>query len=217
MEQSTGALVNVEVFQKEEDKSPESCLVQFNLTLNYNYKVEYFKGKDNACPNFLSRKDEHKKLPVLSTEELATQIFRPQFRFASRILDADAMITDISSVGIPPQALIDVDVKADTPAMTKQPIDQTTLSRPLLPTAQFKLPPVEAIAISMQTKIRTAQDADPAISKIVGALQMATAPRQLSVFFTEETTLYCQTKDQQQLVLPPHLSIKLFNSTAQRY
>uniref|UniRef100_A0A915J1V3 Uncharacterized protein n=1 Tax=Romanomermis culicivorax TaxID=13658 RepID=A0A915J1V3_ROMCU len=48
-------------------------------TQNYNYKVQYVKGKDNACTDFLSYKDEGEKPPVPTIEELATEIFHPQY------------------------------------------------------------------------------------------------------------------------------------------
>uniref|UniRef100_A0A915L2Y5 Integrase zinc-binding domain-containing protein n=1 Tax=Romanomermis culicivorax TaxID=13658 RepID=A0A915L2Y5_ROMCU len=169
---------------------------------DYDYKVEYIKGKDNACTNFLSQKNECEKPPVLSTEELATKIFHPQFCSTSWILDADPMVTNISLVGILPQALIDMDINTITCAMTKQPIDQTTLSRPMLPMAPFKPPPVEAMAIARQAEIWTAQNADPTISKIVEVLQTANTTRQPSVFFTKDGILYRQAKDQRQLILP---------------
>uniref|UniRef100_A0A915J4U4 Uncharacterized protein n=1 Tax=Romanomermis culicivorax TaxID=13658 RepID=A0A915J4U4_ROMCU len=59
--------------------------------------------------------------------------------------------------------------------MSKQPINQTTLSRPMLPVATFKLPPVEAITIASQAKIWITQATNPVIAKIVKALQTANA------------------------------------------
>uniref|UniRef100_A0A915HV60 Uncharacterized protein n=1 Tax=Romanomermis culicivorax TaxID=13658 RepID=A0A915HV60_ROMCU len=61
--------------------------------------------------------------------------------------------------------------------MSKQPINQTTLSRPMLPPALFEPPPVEAIAITTQEKIGNAQANDPVIYKIVEAPQMGNAAR----------------------------------------
>uniref|UniRef100_A0A915HL80 Ribulose-bisphosphate carboxylase n=1 Tax=Romanomermis culicivorax TaxID=13658 RepID=A0A915HL80_ROMCU len=50
-----------------------------NITNDYDYKVEYIRGKDDACADFLSPKDYQEKLPTLSTKELASRIFCPQF------------------------------------------------------------------------------------------------------------------------------------------
>uniref|UniRef100_A0A915HYP6 Reverse transcriptase RNase H-like domain-containing protein n=1 Tax=Romanomermis culicivorax TaxID=13658 RepID=A0A915HYP6_ROMCU len=42
-----------------DQKHRNSRLQHFTVNLqDYDYKVEYFKGKDNACANFLSRKDD---------------------------------------------------------------------------------------------------------------------------------------------------------------
>uniref|UniRef100_A0A915IZU0 Uncharacterized protein n=1 Tax=Romanomermis culicivorax TaxID=13658 RepID=A0A915IZU0_ROMCU len=75
--------------------------------------------------------------------------------------------------------------------MTNTPIDQTT-SKPVLPTALFEPPLVEAIAIAMQEEIQTTQATNPAISKIVKALQATNAAIQPSVFFVEDGILYPQ-------------------------
>uniref|UniRef100_A0A915L080 RNA-directed DNA polymerase n=1 Tax=Romanomermis culicivorax TaxID=13658 RepID=A0A915L080_ROMCU len=89
--------------------------------------------------------------------------------------------------------------------MSKQPINQTTPSGPMLPAVNYVPPPVETIAIAMQEEIQRAQAADPAITKIVKALQTAKATKQPSVFFTEHSILYWQVKDLHQLVLPAFL------------
>uniref|UniRef100_A0A915ITD7 Reverse transcriptase domain-containing protein n=1 Tax=Romanomermis culicivorax TaxID=13658 RepID=A0A915ITD7_ROMCU len=71
---------------------------------NYNYKVEYVKGKDNACADFLSRKDDHQKPPIPNTEELTAEIFLKNFRPAGALSDADLMVPDILPAAVsPPQ------------------------------------------------------------------------------------------------------------------
>uniref|UniRef100_A0A915KDM3 Reverse transcriptase RNase H-like domain-containing protein n=1 Tax=Romanomermis culicivorax TaxID=13658 RepID=A0A915KDM3_ROMCU len=71
-----------------EEKCRNSQLQWFAINLqDYNYKVEYVKGKDNACADFLLRKDEHEKSLDLRTEELATEIFSTNF--CSALSDAD--------------------------------------------------------------------------------------------------------------------------------
>uniref|UniRef100_A0A915K9F3 Reverse transcriptase RNase H-like domain-containing protein n=1 Tax=Romanomermis culicivorax TaxID=13658 RepID=A0A915K9F3_ROMCU len=76
-----------------------------HLTINlqdYNHKVQYVKGKDDACADFLSRKDDPKKPLVPCTEELANKIFSSQFCSASGISNANSMVTDISLVRMSP-------------------------------------------------------------------------------------------------------------------
>uniref|UniRef100_A0A915J857 Reverse transcriptase/retrotransposon-derived protein RNase H-like domain-containing protein n=1 Tax=Romanomermis culicivorax TaxID=13658 RepID=A0A915J857_ROMCU len=58
---------------------------------DYDYKVKYVKGKDNACTDLLSLKDGHKKQPVPTTEELATEIFHQQYCTTSKLSDANPM------------------------------------------------------------------------------------------------------------------------------
>uniref|UniRef100_A0A915HGU7 RNA-directed DNA polymerase n=1 Tax=Romanomermis culicivorax TaxID=13658 RepID=A0A915HGU7_ROMCU len=48
-----------------DEKHHHSRLQQFTINLqDYDYKVEYVKGKDNTCADFLSRKDDSKKPPI---------------------------------------------------------------------------------------------------------------------------------------------------------
>uniref|UniRef100_A0A915IPD7 Uncharacterized protein n=1 Tax=Romanomermis culicivorax TaxID=13658 RepID=A0A915IPD7_ROMCU len=99
-----------------------------NVTNDYNYKVEYVKGKDNACTNFVSRKDDREKPLIPNTEDLAAQIFHTNFRPAGALSDTDLMISDILPVMASPPEEIDADANAVTCAMTKKPISQLTLS-----------------------------------------------------------------------------------------
>uniref|UniRef100_A0A915HGN6 Reverse transcriptase domain-containing protein n=1 Tax=Romanomermis culicivorax TaxID=13658 RepID=A0A915HGN6_ROMCU len=55
---------------------------------------------------------------------------------------------------------IDVEVNAIIHAMTKNPINQPTLSTPMLLDVNYTTPPVEAIAITTQDEIKRAQAAD---------------------------------------------------------
>uniref|UniRef100_A0A915IJK5 Uncharacterized protein n=1 Tax=Romanomermis culicivorax TaxID=13658 RepID=A0A915IJK5_ROMCU len=43
--------------------------------LDYDYKMEYIKGKENACTDIVSRKDDHEKPPIPNTEDLTAKIF----------------------------------------------------------------------------------------------------------------------------------------------
>uniref|UniRef100_A0A915K5J7 Uncharacterized protein n=1 Tax=Romanomermis culicivorax TaxID=13658 RepID=A0A915K5J7_ROMCU len=56
--------------------------------------VEYVKGKDNACADFLSRKDDRDKPPIPNTENLTAEIFGKNFRPAGALSDADLTVPD---------------------------------------------------------------------------------------------------------------------------
>uniref|UniRef100_A0A915HQU6 Uncharacterized protein n=1 Tax=Romanomermis culicivorax TaxID=13658 RepID=A0A915HQU6_ROMCU len=97
---------------------------------------------------------------------------------------------------------IDADINPVTHAMTKKPINQPTLSDPMLFDADYMTPPVEAIAITTQDKNKRAQAADPATLKIIATLQSDNAAKHPTVFFTRDGILYRQIRDQCQLVIP---------------
>uniref|UniRef100_A0A915JXH9 Uncharacterized protein n=1 Tax=Romanomermis culicivorax TaxID=13658 RepID=A0A915JXH9_ROMCU len=46
---------------------------------DYDYKVKYVKGKDNASTDFLSRKDDCDKTLIPNSENLTAKIFRKDF------------------------------------------------------------------------------------------------------------------------------------------
>uniref|UniRef100_A0A915KFE9 Reverse transcriptase RNase H-like domain-containing protein n=1 Tax=Romanomermis culicivorax TaxID=13658 RepID=A0A915KFE9_ROMCU len=76
-----------------EEKHCNSRLQGFTINLqDYDYKVEYVKGKGNAYTDFLSRKDECEKPPIPPTEELADEIFGQQFCATGEVLDADPIM-----------------------------------------------------------------------------------------------------------------------------
>uniref|UniRef100_A0A915HT15 Reverse transcriptase/retrotransposon-derived protein RNase H-like domain-containing protein n=1 Tax=Romanomermis culicivorax TaxID=13658 RepID=A0A915HT15_ROMCU len=128
-------------------------------------------SKDNACTNFLSRKDDHEKPPILSTEDLATKIFCSNLCPASAILDAYLTVTDIHPVAASSSIQINPDLNAITHTMTKKPISQPMLSDHMPLAAAYAPPPVEAIILAAHAEIKQAQAADPAITKIITILQ----------------------------------------------
>uniref|UniRef100_A0A915J2S2 Uncharacterized protein n=1 Tax=Romanomermis culicivorax TaxID=13658 RepID=A0A915J2S2_ROMCU len=166
-----------------------TILYQENGGNQWDYKVEYIKGKDNACTDFLSRKDNRKKPPIPSTEDLATEIFGFNFCFAGTVSDADPMLTDILPVQATPVTEMDVDINAVTRAMTKKPINQPTLSNPMLLADDYAPPPVEAIALASHEGIKQVQAANPAITKIMETLQNGNAAKHPIVSFTEDSIL----------------------------
>uniref|UniRef100_A0A915KN96 Uncharacterized protein n=1 Tax=Romanomermis culicivorax TaxID=13658 RepID=A0A915KN96_ROMCU len=132
-------------------KHGNARLQKFPINLQeYDYKVEYIKGKDNACPDILSWKDDCKKQPVPSTEELASKIFDSQFHSASGILDAHPTVTNISSVEMLPPFPNTANINVITWAMPKQHADQATLAACQLPPAKFQPLTVKAISITMR-------------------------------------------------------------------
>uniref|UniRef100_A0A915IS83 Uncharacterized protein n=1 Tax=Romanomermis culicivorax TaxID=13658 RepID=A0A915IS83_ROMCU len=101
--------------------------------------------------------------------------------------------------------------------MTKKPINQPTLSDHVLLAANYAPPHVETIALATQDEIKHPQAADPTVIKIIKTFQNGNAAKHPIIFFTEDGILYCQVKDQCQLVIPLQWSTKCFtNSTAQR-
>uniref|UniRef100_A0A915I2B3 Uncharacterized protein n=1 Tax=Romanomermis culicivorax TaxID=13658 RepID=A0A915I2B3_ROMCU len=74
------------------------------MVFDYDYKVEYVKGKDNAWADFLFRKDDHQKPPIPNTEELTAEIFLENFRPAGALSDADLTAPNILPAAVsPPQ------------------------------------------------------------------------------------------------------------------
>uniref|UniRef100_A0A915K588 Uncharacterized protein n=1 Tax=Romanomermis culicivorax TaxID=13658 RepID=A0A915K588_ROMCU len=164
-------------------------------------------GKDNACTDFLSQKDDREKPHTPSMEDLAAKIFCPKFCHPGAILDTNHTATDILSVEATRPTEIDADINAVTHAMTKKPTNQPTLSNPISLDADYTMPPVEAIAIATQDKINQALAADP-----------ATRPN--IPLYSSLKMEFCSTKSEtnSSSLFPHPWSTKCFtNSMAQRF
>uniref|UniRef100_A0A915HP88 Reverse transcriptase RNase H-like domain-containing protein n=1 Tax=Romanomermis culicivorax TaxID=13658 RepID=A0A915HP88_ROMCU len=140
-------------------------------------------------------------------------------RFAINLQDYDYKVEYIKG-GMPSPLPNTANVNIITHPMSKQQANQASPAVLQLPPAEFQPPLVKAISIAMQAEIWLAQAINAAITEIVEALQ--TANKANAVFFTEEGILYCQVKDQQQLVSPISLvdrtlhqfqSAKIMNQT----
>uniref|UniRef100_A0A915IJF0 Reverse transcriptase RNase H-like domain-containing protein n=1 Tax=Romanomermis culicivorax TaxID=13658 RepID=A0A915IJF0_ROMCU len=103
-------------------KHRNSRLRRFAINLqDYDYNLEYVKGKDSTCADFLSRKDDQDKLLILNTENLTPPIFRKNFRPAVALLDTNLTAPNIHPPAASPLKEIDGDVNALTQAMKKRP------------------------------------------------------------------------------------------------
>uniref|UniRef100_A0A915HUH4 Reverse transcriptase domain-containing protein n=1 Tax=Romanomermis culicivorax TaxID=13658 RepID=A0A915HUH4_ROMCU len=80
----------------------------------YDYKVGYVKGKDNACADILSRKDDRDKSPIQTTENLTATIFHKNFHPAGATTDTDLTVPELC----PAAASLPMEVDAEINAVT---------------------------------------------------------------------------------------------------
>uniref|UniRef100_A0A915JBB0 Reverse transcriptase/retrotransposon-derived protein RNase H-like domain-containing protein n=1 Tax=Romanomermis culicivorax TaxID=13658 RepID=A0A915JBB0_ROMCU len=68
---------------------------------------------DNACADFLSRKDDPDKVPIPNTENLNPKIFRENFHPAGATMATDLTVPELRPAAASPPAEIDTEINAN--------------------------------------------------------------------------------------------------------